>query len=68
MSQMLGNLAPGAGGATGARVPFSLRGTLDDPKFSLAGTPQFIRNQSNQPPPPDQSQPPSLPDLFKLFR
>jgi len=49
-------------------VPFSLRGTLDDPKFSLAGTPQFIRNQSNQPPPPDQSQPPSLPDLFKLFR
>ena len=68
VSQMLGNLAPGAGGATGAQVPFSLRGTLDDPKFSLAGTPQFIRNQSNQPPPPNQSQPPSLQDLFKLFR
>ncbi len=68
VGQMLGNLAPGAGGATGAQVPFSLRGTLDDPKFSLAGTPQFIRNQSTQPPPPDQSPPPSLQDLFKLFR
>ncbi|HTD46487.1 MAG TPA: AsmA family protein [bacterium] len=68
VGQMLGKLAPGAGGATGAQVPFSLRGTLDDPKFSLAGTPQFIRNQSPQPPPSDQSQPPSLQDLFKLFR
>jgi hypothetical protein len=67
VGQILGKLAPGAGGATGAQVPFSLRGTLDDPKFSLAGTPQFIRNQSTQPP-PDQSPPPSLQDLFKLFR
>jgi len=66
VSQLFGKMVPGAAGATGAQVPFSLRGTLDDPKFSLAGTPQFIRSQTTQPP-PDQPQPPSLQDLFKLF-
>src|SRR5437588_3128627 len=66
VSQLFGKMVPGAAGATGAQVPFSLRGTLDDPKFSLAGTPQFIRSQTTQPP-PDQPQPPSLQDLFKPF-
>ncbi len=55
-------------GATGVQVPFSLGGTLNDPRFSLAGTPQFMRGQSTQ-----QPQQPHQPnqlfpqDLLKLF-
>ncbi|MFQ5927560.1 MAG: AsmA family protein [Terriglobia bacterium] len=30
------------------RVPFSVRGTVDDPKFSLAGTPQPVATQSSE--------------------
>jgi len=30
-------------GALGVRVPFSLKGTFDDPKFALAGTPQPVQ-------------------------
>jgi uncharacterized protein involved in outer membrane biogenesis len=67
--QMLSNMLQGAAGTTGVRVPFSLRGTIDDPKFSLAGTPQLIRDQS---PPQQPLQQPSLPftpqDLFKLLQ
>ncbi len=56
-------------GATGVRVPFSLGGTVGDPRFSLAGTPQFMRGTSPQqlgaqPPQPT----PLFPqDLLKLF-
>ncbi len=69
--QMLSNMLQGAAGTTGIRVPFSLRGTVDDPKFSLVGTPQLIRDQSppQQPPQPQQPALPSTPqDLFKLFQ
>lgn len=70
--QMLGALLPGTAGATGVRVPFSLRGTVDRPSFSLAGTPQFLHGSGPQPS-PQQPQPPgqlvpNLPDLFKLFQ
>jgi len=67
---LLGRVVPGAAGMTGARVPFSLRGTVDDPKFSLAGVPQLLRDQSPQQPQhqPQQPQQPSLPDLFKLLQ
>ncbi len=70
IGQMLGGLLPGAGGATGVRVPFSLRGTIDDPRFSLAGTPQLLHGPSTQPPqtPPQQPGLPSPQDLFKLFQ
>lgn len=56
-------------GATGVRVPFSLGGTVGDPRFSLAGTPQFMRGQSPQQPGPQPQQPtPLFPqDLLKLF-
>jgi hypothetical protein len=43
---MLGNAPPGGTGTTRVNVPFYLRGTLDDPKFSRAGTPGLIRDQS----------------------
>ena len=67
---ILDRVVPGAGSVTGARVPFSLRGTIDAPKFSLAGVPQFLRDQSplQQQQPPQQPQQPSLPDLFKLLQ
>ena len=67
---LLGRVVPGAASVTGARVPFSLRGTIDAPKFSLAGVPQFLRDQSpqQQQPPPQQPQQPSLPELFKLLQ
>jgi AsmA family/AsmA-like C-terminal region len=72
VGQMLGGLLPGTAGATGVRVPFSLRGTVEDPKFSLAGAPQFLHGPSPQPTQP-QAQPPGqpspgLPDLLKLFQ
>lgn len=70
--QMLGALLPGTAGATGVQVPFSLRGTLDRPNFSLAGAPQFLHGSGSQ---PSQQQPqppgqlvPNLPDLFKLLQ
>ena len=68
VGEILGNLVPGSRSATGVRVPFSLRGTFDDPKFSLAGTPQLIQGQNSgrgqqQP----QQQPPQL-NLFDLFK
>jgi uncharacterized protein involved in outer membrane biogenesis len=67
--QMLSNVLQGAVGTTGIRVPFSLRGTVDDPKFSLVGTPQQIRDQSRTQQPPQQPALPFAPqDLFKLFQ
>lgn len=68
VGQILENLVPGSRSATGVRVPFSLRGTFDDPKFALAGTPQLIQGQNpgrgqQQP----QPQPPQL-NLFDLFK
>ncbi len=65
--QMLGNVLPGAAGTTGVRVPFSVRGTFDDPKFSLAGTPLLIRDKSPQQP-QQQPQQPSPQDLLNLLR
>ncbi len=68
VGQILGNLVPGSSSATGVRVPFSLRGTFDDPKFSLTGTPQLIQGQNSRPGQQQpQQQPPQL-DLFDLFR
>lgn len=69
VGQMLGNALPGAAGATGVRVPFFLRGTFDDPKLSLAGTPQLIREQSFQQPQQQTQQPKQLlpQDLINLF-
>ncbi len=69
VGQMLGSALPGAAGSTGLRVPFFLRGTVDDPKFSLAGTPQFIREQTPQQPQQQPQQPQQfLPqDLLNLF-
>jgi hypothetical protein len=68
--EMLGRVLPGAAGSTGARVPFSIRGTFDDPKFALAGMPEFIRAQGAQPQQTQQTQlpqlPPALQDLFKV--
>jgi uncharacterized protein involved in outer membrane biogenesis len=69
VGQILGNALPGGAGTTRVKVPFYLRGTMDDPKFSLAGTPGLIRDQSPQQPPqrqPQQPQPALPPDLFKL--
>ena len=68
VGQMLGTVLAG-GGAAGVRVPFSLGGTVGDPRFALAGTPQFMRRQSPQQPGPQPPQPtPLLPqDLLKLF-
>lgn len=71
-AQILGALLQGAGGTTGVRVPFSVRGNLDDPKFSLAPTQQPAHSGIPQPPtqtPAQPSQPlPGLPDLTKLFQ
>jgi hypothetical protein len=71
--QVLGNVLPSGVGTTLVKVPFSLRGTFDDPKFSLAGTPELIRAQSRQQLPRQQPKEPpqALPlsqDLLKLFR
>jgi AsmA protein len=71
--EILGRFVPGAAGATGVRIPFSIHGTFDDPKFALAGTPEFIRGTGPQPqqmpPQPQQPQvpqlPPALQDLLK---
>ncbi len=72
VGQMLSNILQGAAGTVGVRVPFSLRGTVDDPKFSLAGTPQLIRDQSTPQQPLAKPQQPALlstpQDLFKFFQ
>ncbi|HYM68680.1 MAG TPA: AsmA family protein, partial [bacterium] len=62
----LGQALPGAAGTTGVRVPFRLQGIFDDPKFSLAGTPELIRNQSQPTSAPQPSQQPQLPQLPQL--
>ncbi len=71
-AQILGALLSGAGGTSGVRVPFSVRGSLDDPKFSLAPTQQPAHGGSLQSPPNAPAQPsqplPGLPDLTKLFQ
>jgi len=68
-SSLLGNLLGGtlapSVGALGARVPFSLKGTFDDPKFAPAGLPQL--NQGTNPPQPQQPAGPGNPlNLFPL--
>ena len=69
MEVLLGKVVPAAAGPTGARVPFTLRGTLDDPKFSLAGVPEFLRGRSpQQQRQPEQPQQPLTQDLFVDFR
>lgn len=45
-------------GPARVRVPFRVGGTLDDPQFSLAGTPQLLNDQSSQP---------ALQDLLQLI-
>lgn len=45
MGQMLGDVLRGAAVTLGVRVPFSLRGTFDDPQFSLARTPQPTQDE-----------------------
>ncbi len=66
-SSLLGNLLGGmltpSGGAFDARVPFSLKGTFDDPKFSPAGMPQL--NQGTNPAQPQRPAGPGNP--FNLF-
>ena len=48
------------------RVPVSLKGTFEDPKFRLAGTPQPIRGEgSSQPEAPRQEVKKSLLDLLR---
>ncbi|HKV44148.1 MAG TPA: AsmA family protein [bacterium] len=69
--EMLGRVLPGAAGSTGARVPFSIRGTFGDPKFALVGMPEFARAQGIPPQQIQQPQlqlPPALQDLFKAPR
>ncbi len=58
VGQLLGNAAQGTASGLGVRIPFSLKGTVDDPKFSLAGTPQPVQGQGK---PPSTN----LLDLFK---
>lgn len=60
VGQLLGNAAQGTASGLGVRIPFSLKGTVDDPKFSLAGTPQPVQGQRQQTAPPT-----NLLDLFK---
>lgn len=48
-------------GAYGIRVPFSLTGTFDDPKFALAGTPQPIH-------PPGSTTPQNPLNLFDFLK
>lgn len=48
------------------RVPFVLKGTMQDPKFTLAGTPQPISDQ--QPTQSEQPKPEEKKSLFNLFR
>jgi uncharacterized protein involved in outer membrane biogenesis len=62
----LGQVLPGASGTTGVRVPFRLQGTFDNPQFSLAGTPELIRNQQQPASAPSPSQQPQLPGLPQL--
>jgi len=49
VGRLLRKLVPGASGAAGMQVPFSVRGTVDDPTFLPAGIPQPTRGFS---PPP----------------
>jgi len=68
VGQVLGNGPSGSAGAKGVEVPFNLRGTFDDPKFSLASMPQLGTGRGSQ---ERQTQPPQqfLPqDLTKLFQ
>lgn len=61
---LLANVLPKNLGAARVSVPFTLRGTLDTPRFALAGTPQLVTSRSS-------SQSPQLPsevqDLMKLI-
>lgn len=43
LRRIFGKVAQTAMNITGMRVPFSVGGTLQDPKFSLAGAPQPVR-------------------------
>lgn len=65
--EIMGRFVPGASGATGVRIPFSIHGTFDEPKFALAGRPEFMNGTGSQPrqkpPQPQQPQLPRLPQL-----
>lgn len=62
--EIMGRFVPGASGATGVRIPFSIHGTFDDPKFALAGRPEFVKGTGSRPQQkPPQPQLPRLPQL-----
>ena len=44
---LLSRLVPGAAGATTAVVPFSIRGSVDNPNFAMAGVPRFTGGQAS---------------------
>jgi hypothetical protein len=57
VGRMLSNVVRGAAVATGYRVPFIVRGTFDNPQFSLARTPQPVPDQNSQQPQRQPAQP-----------
>ncbi|HLW48302.1 MAG TPA: AsmA family protein [bacterium] len=64
---VLGNYLPGGAGARGARIPFTLTGTLGKPHFALAGVPQFLGGTvaPTMPQAPASPQVPGLPSFLQ---
>lgn len=59
---VLNNVVQRTLGATSVKVPFSLRGTLDNPQFALGGTPQVVTTSGAQP------SGPAFPSVRKLLK
>lgn len=60
---LLNDVVQRALGATRVKIPFSLHGTLANPQFSLAGTPQIVTTQS-----PAQTSAPAVPSVRDLLK
>lgn len=71
IGRMFSDVLRGVAVTLGVRVPFSLRGTFDDPQFSLDRTPQPTQDQGprqQRQQQPQQPKPPSPQDLSNGLR
>jgi hypothetical protein len=69
LDRLVGDSTRGALKVLRMRVPFAVKGTIDDPKFSLAGTPQPLPDPARSAPAnQQQSTQPPLNDLLDLFK
>ena len=64
---MLASVLPAGLSTARVSVPFTLRGTFDNPKFAVSGTPQLVAPQGSSQAVQLPAQAPSIQDLIKLI-